>query len=89
MNDYKNKLLDKLLEKNQFLPVSLAKAWIELLWNDYESTYVKEDTEFEGSEVTEKIVSLWIDSYGDQLHIILAEDPTYKLLLEPDPAKMN
>lgn len=82
MNDYQKKLYERLLEKNDKLSALVAQTWIELLWEDFEATYAKAGREYKGPEMTEKIVSQWVEHYGDKLHDFAATNPKYKHLLE-------
>lgn len=79
MNDIYDRLVKRLLEKNDFLSYHQAKVWIEILWEDFEVTRAKAGFEYEGKPVTEKIVNKWIDSYGSQLHHF--KNPKYNHLL--------
>lgn len=89
MNEYQQKLLERLLEKNNKLSVNQAQVWVELLWEDFEATYAKAGREYQGSEMTEKVVSQWIEHYGDKLHEFAANNPKYKHLLEQDKNKTH
>lgn len=89
MNEYQKRLFERLLEKNISLSASLAQTWVELLWDDFETTYAKAGRKYQGSEMTEKVVNQWIEHYGDKLHEFVAENPKYKHLLEQDPRKLH
>ena len=41
MNDYFERLTNKLLEQNEHMSYYEARTWIELLWEDFESTHAK------------------------------------------------
>ncbi|WP_174732865.1 YfhJ family protein [Mesobacillus harenae] len=84
MNDYHEKLASLLLEQNEHISYNQARTWVELLWEDFESTYAKAGREFKGSEMTEKVVRQWIQQYGGQLHEFIAKNPKYKHFLEQD-----
>ncbi|MFD2442425.1 YfhJ family protein [Bacillus sp. CGMCC 1.16607] len=58
-----------------------ARTWVELLWEDFESTHAKAGREYLGPEMTEKIVRQWIQYYGEKLHEFVANNPKYKHLL--------
>lgn len=79
---YQDKLTMLLLEKNTQLTELLARTWVELLWEDFESTYAKAGREYQGPEMTEKVVRHWIENYGEKLHEFIANNPKYKHLLE-------
>ncbi|QOR67088.1 YfhJ family protein [Cytobacillus suaedae] len=84
MNDYYERLTAYLLEKNSSLSYAQAKTWIELLWDDFETTYAKAGYEYKGKELTEKIVTQWINHYGSNLHEFVTNNPKYKHLLNQD-----
>lgn len=78
MNDYHEKLTKLLLDKNDHLSYNQARTWIELLWEDFETTFAKAGHEYQGSEMTERIVKQWIENYGDKLHDFAAVNPKYE-----------
>lgn len=78
MNDYHERLCDYLLAKNNQLTYDEALTWIELLWDDFETTSAKAGRDYLGSEMTERIVKQWIENYGDRLHDFIATNPKYK-----------
>lgn len=89
MNDYQKRLFEQLLEKNSQLSAGQAQAWVELLWDDFETTYAKAGRKYMGNEMTDKVVSRWIEYYGDKLHEFVAHNPKYKHLLELDENKLH
>ena len=89
MNEFQDKLLNRLLEVNDQLSVHIARTWIELLWEDFETTYAKAGKKYHGEEMTAKVVSQWIENHGAKLHEFIAKNPKYKHLLEEDKNKMN
>ncbi|GGA45992.1 YfhJ family protein [Psychrobacillus lasiicapitis] len=74
----------QLLEKNDQLSAAKARAWIELLWSDFESSYARAGYEYKGAAVTEMVIKKWIESYGQQLHEFAGSNEKYKHLLETD-----
>lgn len=82
MKDYFERLTNRLLELNEQMSYAEARTWVELLWEDFETTYAKAGYEYKGQEMTEKIVNQWIDQYGSRLHEVLLEKPKYKELFE-------
>ncbi|MEH7075222.1 YfhJ family protein [Neobacillus drentensis] len=84
MNSYHDELAKLLLSKNDQLNYNQARTWVELLWEDFESTYAKAGWEYKGSEMTERIVKQWIENYGDKLHEFVATNPKYKNFLNQD-----
>ncbi|WP_413302563.1 YfhJ family protein [Bacillus sp. 1P10SD] len=75
---YQEELTRLLLEKNNELSYDQARTWVELLWDDFETSYAKAGREYKGSEMTEKIVRQWIENYGNRLHDFIATNPKYK-----------
>lgn len=78
MNEYHDRLAELLLEKNIQLSYDEALTWIELLWDDFETTYAKAGHDYMGSSMTDRIVRQWIELYGDKLHDFAAKNPKYK-----------
>jgi hypothetical protein len=89
VHEYHERLASMLLDKNSDITYEQALTWVELLWEDFESTYAKAGREYMGSEMTEKVVRQWIEHYGSQLHEFVARNPKYKHLLgqESDQTK--
>ncbi|NRD78218.1 hypothetical protein HPT25_12555 [Bacillus sp. BRMEA1] len=81
MNDYYERLTKQLLEKNHQISYNQARTLVELLWDDFETTYAKAGWEYQGSKMTEKIVKQWIDNYGETLHEFAEANPKYKQYL--------
>ncbi|WP_044749512.1 YfhJ family protein [Bacillus alveayuensis] len=77
MEQYFDKLAKELLEKNQHLSYEKARTWVELLWEDFETTYAKAGRKYRGKEVTEQIVRQWIQNYGENLHEFVAKNQKY------------
>jgi hypothetical protein len=84
MEEYYERLTAILLEKNQQLTYEKARTLVELLWEDFETTYAKAGRSYKGSEMTEKVVRQWIENYGPRLHEFVATNPKYAHLLR-DP----
>lgn len=89
MREYQKNLVNKLLEINNNITVNQAEIWVELLWDDFETTHAKAGREYHGSEMTEKIVSQWIDLYGSQLHEFITNNPKYKGFLEGNRNRLH
>ena len=79
-----DELTYQLLEKNDQLSTAKARAWIELLWSDFESSYARAGYDYKGAAVTEMVIKKWIESYGAQLHEFAITNEKYKHLLEVD-----
>jgi hypothetical protein len=77
-------LVQELAAKNESLSVAKARVWIELLWSDFESSYAKAGYDYKGSEVTEKVIRQWIESYGERIHEFAGNNPKYAHLLQVD-----
>jgi hypothetical protein len=84
MNDYFERLTNYLLEKNESLAYAQARTWVELLWEDFETTYARAGYSYKGKELTEKVVRQWIDQYGARLHEFTTNNPKYKHLLNQE-----
>ncbi|MBM4765077.1 YfhJ family protein [Bacillus sp. B15-48] len=89
MNDYHERLAHLLLKKNEHISYGQALTWVELLWDDFETTSAKAGREYLGSEMTEKIVRQWIQQYGESLHEFVATNPKYKHFMEQDEKKLH
>lgn len=89
MNDYHEKLAKLLLEKNELLSYHQARTWVELMWEDFETTAAKAGRDYLGSEMTERIVRQWIENYGGRLHDFVAKNPKYKEFLNQDKNSLN
>lgn len=88
MNDMIEKLTNELLEKNSMLSSSQARAWIELLWEDFQATYAKTGS-YHGEEMTGNVVRAWIQNHGPRLHEIRTNNPKYAHLINRDDHTTN
>lgn len=82
MNAIFERLTNRLLETNDYLSYHQARTWVEVLWEDFETTRAKGGWSYRGHEMTERIVLEWINRYGPTLHEFVTENPKYKHLLE-------
>lgn len=82
MEQYFETLTNELLTKNPHLSKEKARTWVELLWEDFETTYAKAGRKYRGQAMTEQVVRQWIQNYGDKLHEFVARNPKYKAYLE-------
>jgi hypothetical protein len=89
MKVYQEELTRLLLEKNNELSFDQARTWVELLWDDFETSYAKAGREYKGSEMTEKIVRQWIENYGNRLHDFIATNPKYKHFLNQEKGQTH
>lgn len=81
MKEVIEQLTIELQEKNHTITEDKARIWIELLVSDFESSYAKAGYDYQGTEVVEKVVRQWIDSYGENIHEFAASNPKYAHLL--------
>lgn len=84
MEMYFERLTNELLSRNTSLSYAQARTWIELFWEDFESTQAKAGKEYRGKEMTELVVRQLITNYGDKLHEFIATNPKYSHLLNND-----
>lgn len=84
MNDIHRRLAGQLLELNESLSFAQSLAWVELLWDDFETSRAKAGYSYKGKEMTEQIVVQWIKNYGPRLHEFIATNPKYKHMLNRD-----
>lgn len=82
MDTMHQRLADLLYEKNGNLTIEEARTWVELLWEDFETTQAKAGREYHGKQMTEQIVLQWIEHYGPKLHDFVTANPKYKELLK-------
>lgn len=82
MDAIKEELTLLLLKRNQQLSYEKALSWVELLWDDFETTYAKAGHKYQGEQMTEKVVRQLIDSYGSNLDHFIAKNPKYRDLLQ-------
>lgn len=82
MEEKFERLTHMLMEKNNELNYDLARNWVEALWEDFESTRAKAGREYEGQAVTERIVTQFIQNYGDRLHEFASKNEKFKHLLK-------
>lgn len=75
------RLAKQLKQKNEWLTIDEARTWVELLWEDFESTRAKAGRQYQGKAVTERIVTQWIHNYGPRLHEFASQNPKFKKLL--------
>lgn len=87
MEIYFERLTNELLSKNKTLSYAQARTWVELLWEDFESTQAKAGRKYRGQEMTEQVVRQMITNYGEKLHEFIATNPKYSHLLNDDYLK--
>lgn len=89
MNDYHERLTKLLLDKNDYLSSAQARIWVELLWDDFETTSARAGRPYQGFEITERVVRQWIQQYGENLHEFIAQNPKYKDYLTQDKSTLH
>ncbi|MEK4031057.1 MULTISPECIES: YfhJ family protein [Bacillaceae] len=89
MEDIFERLTNLLLSKNERLSHARARTWVELLWEDFETTYAKAGHDYQGKELTEKVVRQWLENYGDRLHEFAGRNPKYSHLLKDENDLMH
>lgn len=78
------RLTNELLRMNPKLSYARARTWVELFWEDFESTYAKAGRPYQGKSVAEKVVRVWIKQYGKEIHNFAAHHPKYARMLTSD-----
>ncbi|MBO8157809.1 MAG: hypothetical protein H0Z32_15390 [Bacillaceae bacterium] len=68
MEDIFRRLTKELQLLNEQLSELEARTWVELLWEDFETTRARAGREYKGKEMTEQIVRQWVHNYGPRLH---------------------
>ncbi|GAB2534378.1 YfhJ family protein [Gracilibacillus alcaliphilus] len=82
MHEEIQKLSEELLQRDSSLTVLEARSWIELLWEDFESTRAKAGRKYEGADITVKFVRHFIAQYGDSLADFATRYPKYQKLID-------
>ncbi|MFB1083319.1 YfhJ family protein [Jeotgalibacillus sp. JSM ZJ347] len=84
MSEEKQALIDKLRLKDPTLSEEKAGMLIDLLREDFEATYAKAGYEYQGEEMSKRIVEQWIDNYGDRINEVAAMNEKYAAILKND-----
>jgi WVELL protein len=84
MEERFDRLAKQLQKTNQALSYQEAREWVEGLWEDFESTRAKAGWEYEGKDITEKMVAQLITSYGHKLHEYLSNNPKFQRFIKKD-----
>ncbi|MFC4388839.1 YfhJ family protein [Gracilibacillus marinus] len=74
-------LAEELKARNPQLSTIEARSWVELLWEDFESTRAKAGRKYEGVEMTKRIVQYWIKQYGSNLEEFAERHPKYSKMI--------
>ncbi|MDL4841870.1 YfhJ family protein [Aquibacillus rhizosphaerae] len=89
MEEIFERLADRLYDKNKTLTIDEARTWVELLWEDFETTRAKAGRKYKGKEMTEQIVIRWIDHYGPKLHDFIDNNPKYKKMFDQENQQLH
>jgi len=76
MNDIYETLTKELLDKNDNLSYAQARAWVELLWEDFRTTYAKSGRY--------QVVRTWVNNHGGRLHEMRTNNPKYSHLINQE-----
>ena len=56
MNDIFERLTNQLLSKNSSLSYAQARTWVELFWEDFESSYAKAGYDYKGKKRRKRLL---------------------------------
>lgn len=70
MYEHLDELVASLLAENSQLDKEKAVWWVEMLWNDFESSYAKAGYPYKGPDYTADYVAKQIKQHGKHLHEI-------------------
>ncbi|KIL50804.1 hypothetical protein KP77_14240 [Jeotgalibacillus alimentarius] len=84
MNEIRQELIDKLRMKDPSLSETKAGMLIDLLREDFEATYAKAGYEYQGEEMSKRIVEQWIENYGDRISDVASMNEKYAAILKSD-----
>jgi hypothetical protein len=89
MEERFDRLAKQLQEMNPALTYQEAREWVEGLWEDFESTRAKAGREYEGQDLTEKMVTQLITSYGHKLHEYFSSNPKFQRFISKKDGPKN
>jgi hypothetical protein len=89
INDIHERLTNELLMMNDSLSYAQARTWIELLWEDFETTQAKAGYPYRGFTIKENIVRGWIKNYGPKLHEFVTKNTRFSQILNTDNHLMH
>ncbi|TFD99636.1 YfhJ family protein [Jeotgalibacillus salarius] len=84
MSPIRQELIDKLRLKDSTLSEEKAGMLIDLLREDFEATYAKAGYEYQGEEMSKRIVEQWIEHYGDRINEVASMNEKYAAILKND-----
>lgn len=70
-----------LKDKNNVLSDLEALTWVEVLWEDFETTLARAGQPYPGEAKSFQYVVQQIDAYGDQLHLFRTKNEKFKHLM--------
>lgn len=82
MNETFHQLAEALIKKNEQLTYEEARTWVEILWEDFETTRAKAGHSYVDQSVTMNIVLQWINYYGPLFHEVVKSNPKFQKLIE-------
>ncbi|MGI1822433.1 YfhJ family protein [Exiguobacterium sp. TRN 1102] len=80
-NEQYERLAVILKEKNDVLNDSEAVTWVEVLWEDFETSLAKAGEPYPGEAKAFQYVIQQIDAYGSQLHLFQTKNEKFKHLM--------
>lgn len=81
MNEMFHQLAEALLKKNRELSYEEARTWVEILWEDLETTRAKAGHPYMEKSATMTIVMQWINYYGPLFHEVVKSHPKFQRMI--------
>lgn len=75
------RLAEILKAKNELLSELEALTWVEVLWEDFETTLARAGEKYPGEAKSFQYVVQQIDAYGAQLHLFQTRNEKFKHLM--------
>ncbi|OGX78490.1 hypothetical protein EVJ27_12020 [Exiguobacterium sp. SH3S2] len=80
-SDQYKRLAEILRDKNDLLNEDEALTWVEVLWEDFETTLARAGEPYPGEAKSFQYVVQQIDAYGAQLHLFQTKNEKFKHLI--------
>ncbi|TCI67166.1 hypothetical protein EVJ22_14555 [Exiguobacterium sp. SH0S7] len=80
-SDQYKRLAEILRDKNDLLNEDEALTWVEVLWEDFETTLARAGEAYPGEAKSFQYVVQQIDAYGAQLHLFQTKNEKFKHLI--------
>ncbi|EPE61952.1 hypothetical protein L479_01653 [Exiguobacterium sp. S17] len=80
-SDQYKRLAEILRDKNDLLNEDEALTWVEVLWEDFETTLARAGEPYPGEAKSFQYVVQQIDAYGTQLHLFQTKNEKFKHLI--------